>query len=190
MSMWGGPKKNRIRMVISAIALAATGFIIAGLQPSLIFVAAGLFVLLFFIPFGSGPSSALFAEKVPPDLQGRVMATRSMISQSMMPLAFILSGIFADYVFTPLLLEGGALASTFVGDVLGVGPGRGIGLMMICGGILLMLLSGLAYAHPRIRRIEIEVPDAIPDQDATGVVNSNTPLAKGGKPVETLIESS
>mgnify|MGYP001026170726 CR=1 FL=1 len=169
MSMWGGPKKNRIRTVIGSIALAATGFIITGLHPSLVFVSAGLFVLLFFIPFGSGTSSGIFAEKVPPDLQGRVLATRSMISQSMMPLAFILSGVFADHVFTPLLLEGGALAGTFVGDVLGVGPGRGIGLMLICSGILLMLISGLAYAYPRIRRIEIEVPDAIPNQAAAVV---------------------
>lgn len=190
MSVWGGPKSNRIRMLIGSIALASTGFIIAGLKPSLVNIAAGLFVLLFFIPFGASTSSAIFAQKVPPSLQGRVSATRSMVSQSMMPLAFILSGIFADHLFTPLLLEGGALAGTFVGDVLGVGPGRGIGLMLICGGILLMVISGLVYAHPRIRRIEVEVPDAVPDEDKSEEGAASVPPAEGSNPIKAPIEPS
>lgn len=164
MSIWGGPKKNRVKTIVAAISLSSFGFIIAGFRSSLAFIAIGMFVLLFFIPFGSGPSSALFAAKVEPNVQGRVFSTRSMISLSMMPFAFLLSGVLADKVFTPLLLEGGTLADTFVGDLLGVGPGRGIGLMLICSGLFLLLISGLAYLNPRIRNIESEIPDVIPDQ--------------------------
>ena len=91
MSIWGGFKKDKIQSVIVFIFLASMGFMVAGLQPSLLFVSVGIFIMTFFIPFASGPSSAVFAEKVATDVQGRVFATRSMISQSMMPLAFILS---------------------------------------------------------------------------------------------------
>lgn len=164
MSIWGGPKQRMIHAVIGFIALASLGFGIAGLQPTLGYVSAGLFVLMFFIPFASGPSSALFSAKVAPDVQGRVFATRSMISLSMMPLAYILSGVLADRVFNPLLVEGGALANTFIGRWIGVGAGRGIGLMLICSGILLLAASGIAFANPRIRNLESEVPDAVPDQ--------------------------
>lgn len=163
MSIWGGPKKNKISAVIVFIFLASIGFVVAGLQPTLGFVSAGVFILTFFIPFANGPSSAVFAAKVAPEVQGRVFATRSMLAQSMMPLAYILSGVFADNLFTPLLLEGGALANTFVGDLIGVGPGRGIGLMIICSGVLLLIVSGAAYANPRIRNIEKEIPDAVLD---------------------------
>ena len=170
MSIWGGFKKNKIPSVIAFIFLASIGFLVAGFQPSLLFVGVGIFILTFFIPLASGPSSAVFAEKVAPDVQGRVFATRSMVSQSMMPLAFILSGILADKVFNPLMDQGGALSQTFVGRWIGIGPGRGIGLMVICSGILLMLISGLAYANPRIRGIETEIPDVVveeaDDQDA------------------------
>ena len=76
----------------------------------------------------------MFATKVAPEVQGRVMATRSMISMSMMPIAFLLSGFLADHVFNPLLVEGGKLANTFVGRWIGVGPTRGIGLMLITSG--------------------------------------------------------
>ncbi len=163
MSVWGGTKKNKIWSVIGFITLASLGFLFMGFQPSLIFIGIGVFTLAFFLPFGSGPSSALFAEKIAPDVQGRVLSTRSMISQSMMPLAFLLSGILADKVFNPLLDEGGRLANTFIGKWIGVGAGRGIGLMIICSGILLILISAVAYANPRIRHIETEIPDAVID---------------------------
>ena len=171
MSIWGGPKKKRIRLVIMAISFASMGFIIAGLKPSMLFIGTGLFILTVFIPFGSGPSSALFASKVAPDVQGRVFATRSMITQSIMPLAFILSGVLADNIFNPLLVEGGGLANTVIGDFLGVGPGRGVGLMMISSGIILLIVSGFAYANPHIRNIETEIPDALPDasEPETGI---------------------
>jgi MFS family permease len=164
LSVWGGPKEKKINAVIGFIFLSAFGFLVAGFQPSLTYVSVGVFILMFFIPFASGPSSAIFAAKVAPEVQGRVFATRSMIAQSMMPLAFILSGIMADNVFIPLLLEGGALADTFVGDWLGVGPGRGIGLMMICSGLMLLVISVIAYANPRIRNVETEIPDAVPEE--------------------------
>jgi MFS transporter, DHA3 family, macrolide efflux protein len=165
MSIWGGPKKNKIPAIIGFIFLASLGYLVAGFRPTMVFVGAGVFILTFFIPFASGPSSAIFAAKVAPDVQGRVFATRSMIAQSMMPLAYILSGVFADFVFNPLLVAGGALENTFIGDAVGVGPGRGIGLMIICSGLILLIVSGLAYANPRIRNIEMEIPDVIDPED-------------------------
>ena len=164
MSVWGGVKKGKVKAIIGFIVLSAAGFMVAGLRPSLLFVCIGLFLLVFFLPFGSGPSASLFAAKVAPDVQGRVFATRSMISQSMMPIAFLLSGILADNVFNPLLVEGGALANTFVGRWLGVGQSRGIGLMMITSGLILLVVSLFTYLNPRIRNIETEIPDAIPDE--------------------------
>jgi hypothetical protein len=46
--------------------------------------------------------------------------------------------------------------------------------MMICSGIILLIVSGLAYANPHIRNIETEILDAVPDglesEDGTPVV--------------------
>jgi len=166
MSVWGGVKKNRVPFVILFLLLGTLGFFIAGSSPSVTVISAGLFVLMFFIPFGGSISAAMFALKVAPEIQGRVVATRSMISQSMMPIAFLLSGFLADNLFNPLLVEGGALASTFVGRWIGVGPSRGIGLMLITSGIILFIVSGFAYANRHIRNIETEIPDVIPDEPA------------------------
>ena len=181
MSVWGGVKKNRVRFILFFIVLTSLGFFIAGSRPSLPIISAGLFVLMFFVPFGGSISSAMFATKVAPDVQGRVMATRSMVSQSMMPVAFLLSGFLADRVFNPLLVEGGKLAETFVGRWIGVGPTRGIGLMLISSGLILILISGIAYANKHIRSLETEVPDVVLED--VGGSTSGAPLAESEMPV-------
>jgi MFS family permease len=165
MSAWGGPKARKVPALIVFIAISSTGFLISGLQANTFMISAGRVVLLVFIPFASALSQAVFQVKIPPDVQGRVFAIRGMIARSMIPLAFILSGPLADKFFEPLMIEGGALASTFLGKILGTGPGRGIGLMFIISCLFLWGESLVAYTNPRIRNLESEIPDAILDED-------------------------
>jgi DHA3 family macrolide efflux protein-like MFS transporter len=160
MSSWGGPKR-RIPAVIGFIMLAWIGFLVAGLRPHPFFIGAGLFTLMFFIPLASGNSQVVFQSKVAPEVQGRVFSIRSMLSQSMMPLAFVTAGPLADYVFEPLMEDGGVLANTFIGQIMGTGPGRGVGLMFVFAGVVALIVSAFVYANPRIRNVEDEIPDAV-----------------------------
>jgi DHA3 family macrolide efflux protein-like MFS transporter len=162
MSAWGGPRR-RILAVIGFITLAGAGLLVAGLRSSALFVGAGMFILLFCIPLASAPSQAIFQTKIAPGVQGRVFAIRSMISRSMMPLAFLLAGPLADRIFEPLMQPGGALATTFLGTFLGSGPGRGIGLMFLLSGLTLLAASLAAYSTPRIRLVESDLPDVLPE---------------------------
>ncbi|MFV0375346.1 hypothetical protein [Microbacterium sp.] len=52
-------------------------------------------------------------------------------------------------MFTPLLVDGGALADT-LGRVIGVGESRGIGLMFGLVGVLLLVVAVLI---PRVRSV-------------------------------------
>ena len=54
----------------------------------------------------------------------------------------------------------GLLAGS-VGQILGVGPRRGIGLLFITMEILAILLTVAVYRYPRLRFVEEELPDAI-----------------------------
>jgi MFS family permease len=161
MSVWGGPKTRRIPKVIGYISLAVSGLILAGWGSNPLFPGVGFFIMLFFIPIASGTSMAVWQAKVPAELQGRVLSVRSLISQSMMPLAFLIAGPLADRIFEPLMQKGGALANTFLGGLLGSGPGRGIGLMFVLAGLVAVAVSGLAYLNKNIREIETELPDMI-----------------------------
>ena len=157
-SVLKGPKK-RITALLGFIGLALIGMIVAGLRPNAITTAAGFFWLMIFVPLASSSSQAVFQSKVAPDVQGRVFGIRSMISRSVMPIAFLLAGPLADKIFGPLMDVNGALANTFLGNLLGAGAGRGIGLMFVLSAVIGILVTIIAYANPRIRNIDEELPN-------------------------------
>jgi drug/metabolite transporter (DMT)-like permease len=79
-------------------------------------------------------------------------------SRSAIPVASLSAGPLADVLFEPLLRPGGALASS-VGAVIGVGKGRGSGLLLAVLGLVLMACAVAGLFSPRLRRTEREVPD-------------------------------
>jgi MFS family permease len=164
MGVWGGPKSRLIWGVVAAIALSGFGYFLAGLRPITWVIGAAQFVILFFIPISAALSQAVWQKKVAPDIQGRVFAIRAMIAYLIIPLANLVAGPLADNVFEPLLEEGGALSGSFVAGLVGVGAGRGIALIFIVSAISLWITSVYAFTNPRIRNLEEEIPDAIPDE--------------------------
>jgi MFS transporter, DHA3 family, macrolide efflux protein len=159
ISVWGGPRR-RILGVVGALAAAAGGVLVMGLQSSGLLIGVGMALFLFFIPVASSSSQAIFQTKVAPGVQGRVFAARSMIARSITPIAHLVAGPLADRVFEPRLRAGHPLAETVLGRLIGTGPGRGIGLVFVGSGLLLLGASALAWLNPRIRHVESELPDA------------------------------
>lgn len=159
MTVTGGPRP-RIHGVLGFGLLFGAALAIVGLRPSPVLIAAGLFLVMFGAPLINGSSQAIWQVKVPPDVQGRVFAVRRLIAQFTGPIGLLSAGPLADHVFRPLLVQGGPLAGS-VGRVLGVGPGRGIGLIYLSLAVLPLLASLWGYSQPRLRRVEEELPDAI-----------------------------
>lgn len=162
MGAWGGPKR-RVSAVLGLAFIQGVLIIIDGLQPSALLITVVGFFYLFIDPIITGCDQAIWMSKTPPEVQGRVFATRRMISWSMLPVAFLAGGLLSDNVFEPLMMPGGALAGS-VGQVIGVGPGRGIALLFIVMGTLMLLVTLRASLYPRLRRLEEELPDVVPDE--------------------------
>jgi MFS family permease len=180
MSAWGGPKR-RIHGVLFFLFLAGLFTMGFGFSPSLTVMAVAGFFLMLVLPVINGSSQAIWQIKVAPDLQGRVFAVRRMIAWSIIPIAYILAGPLNDKVFKPLLVEGGTLANTVVGQVVGVGPSRGTGLLFIVIGFLSALVALSGYLNPRVRNIEDELPDVTTEastgQDEPIVEDEPSPIA-------------
>jgi DHA3 family macrolide efflux protein-like MFS transporter len=162
MSVWGGPKR-RVLGVVGSGMIQGIFLIGAGLRadPVLMAVSGALYFLTF--PIMGGSSQAIWQSKTEPDIQGRVFAVRRMIAWSSLPISYLLAGPLADFIFEPLMKAEGALASS-IGQMIGVGPGRGIGLLIIVMGALQAVFSMFVLFYPRLRNLEDELPDVIPDE--------------------------
>jgi DHA3 family macrolide efflux protein-like MFS transporter len=158
LSLWGGPKR-RVHGVLIGCALGGlVGLVGVGVGRSLPVWAGAMFAMSMIFPTVNASSQTIWQSKVPPDLQGRVFSVRLMLAQAGTPLAMLLAGPLADRVFEPGMRAGGALAKTF-GPLVGTGPGAGMGLMLVFGGLFAALAALVGYAYRPLRVVESALPD-------------------------------
>jgi DHA3 family macrolide efflux protein-like MFS transporter len=160
MSAWGGPRR-RIYGVLNFELLSGLCFVLIGLRPSFWWTAVGVFGAHLTIAVVYGSNQAIWQSKVAPHVQGRVFAMQQMVTRAAAPLAYLLAGPLADEVFEPLLTSDGALVNG-PGQLLGAGPGRGIGLLFVLLGVAKVAVSLAGRIYPHVRNVEDELPDAIP----------------------------
>jgi len=158
MTVWAGPK-SRIHGVLGVGIFFGVAVSLLGIRASVLTVSIANFLLCACMPVVNVSLVTILQSKVPPALQGRVFSSVRLIAWSTVPLAFLTVGVLEDAVFEPLLRSGGALVNT-VGAVIGVGPGRGIGLLLILVGLLPVLCGIAGYISPRVRHVEQEIPDS------------------------------
>lgn len=160
MSVWGGPR-NRMHGVLGSALLIGVGLVLTGIRPFVTLIAIGTTFLLFVSPIQEGSRTALWQTKVAHQVQGRVFAFQQMGISFVVLIAYSTSGLIAERIFAPLLANNGTLANTIVGDILGVGAGRGAALFYVCLGILLIIVTSIAYLYPRLRLLDSAVPDVV-----------------------------
>lgn len=68
-------------------------------------------------------------------------------------MAYAVSGLLADYFFTPHLRSDGAWAEN-IGRLFGTGEGRGIGLFITLAGGLLCITAVTLYHMKSVRELE------------------------------------
>ncbi|HYC89373.1 MAG TPA: MFS transporter [Thermoanaerobaculia bacterium] len=137
ISMWGGPRR-RMQLILGFGALQGVIAIVVGWQTSVATLMFGAFSYVFLFPIIGAACNSLWQTKVPNELQGRVGAVRMMAFNVVRPLSFFLAGTLSDHVFGPR------------------------GLVMVMGAVTVLGTIG-AYAYPRIRGLEAELPDLLGD---------------------------
>jgi MFS family permease len=160
MSAWGGSKRQ-IFTLLGAALLDGLFLVAAGLRVSIPLLAVCGFGAMFCGPIINAASQAIWQVKVAPDLQGRVFAFRRTISMSASLVAPLLAAPLTDYIFKPAMAPGGALAGV-LGPIFGVGAKRGVGVMFSLVGLLIAATAIIALNVPRLRRVEVDLPDHEP----------------------------
>ncbi|MBN1874959.1 MAG: MFS transporter [Anaerolineae bacterium] len=157
MSVWGGPKR-RIDGVLNFELLSGLCFMLIGLRPTFWLTALGAFGAHITIAIVAGSNQTIWQSKVPSEMQGRVFSTQQMFTKAAAPLAYLIAGPLAEHVFEPLLAVEGGLSHT-AGLWVGIGPGRGIGLMFVLMGAIKMGVALVGRLNPQIRGVEEMLPD-------------------------------
>ena len=141
------------------IGLGFAGYFISmmGLTTNIYFIGGAIFLLFAALPFVNTSAEVLIRKTIENEKQGRAWGIIGIISQLGYVVAYSISGLLADNVFNPLLVEGGALAST-IGRVIGTGQGRGIGLLFIISGMMVVLLAVITYKNKSIKLYENPIP--------------------------------
>lgn len=162
MSLWGGTER-RMNGILWSTLFSGVCIAFAGANPAVLIQALGMFGFGFALALVNAHWISTVQTKVGLELQGRVMATNFMLMEAMVPLGYLSAGPLADRVFEPLMARGGAWAPT-LGTIIGTGPGRGIGLILVFSGIFIVLWAISAYLYRPIRCLEDILPDAKADE--------------------------
>jgi amino acid adenylation domain-containing protein len=160
MSLWGGTKRRAVGM-IGFVILEGFFTVISGLRPDFMLTAIGIFGFWFSVTMINSHWQALIQTKVGLELQGRVLATNQMIAMSSMPIGYFLSGVLADSIFEGAMNKSGIVAN-LLGPVIGTGTGRGMALLLICAGLLVILWSTIGFRFKPLILMEDSLEDAAP----------------------------
>jgi len=162
MSIWGGPRHRRLHAVMMCTLVFAAFTVLIGLRANLWLIGLGSFGISMWLVLLNGVYTTIVQVKVPQRFHGRVFAINTVIAWSTLPIGWTLVGPVGSRLLEPLMAPGGALASTF-GAVLGVGQGRGIGLLYVILGAAIALVVVVSKRHRLIARFDDDVPDALAD---------------------------
>ncbi|UTY29528.1 MFS transporter [Treponema putidum] len=137
--------KNKIKRILLILSLCSIGPIISGTTLNRIIITAGFFIFMFPVPYVNTLLMSIFQIKIERNVLGRVGALMTAILAAITPIAYLCAGPLADYVFEPIMNE----------------KGRGIGLIFIISGILLIISCFLMRLNKTVTSIEKRLPDYI-----------------------------
>ena len=160
LTAWGGPKRRMDGLLVAA-ALAGLASVAIGIRENILLMGLGVFFIGVTFMFMFGLNRVIWQVKAAPDVLGRIFSLRVALGMGAMSLGVLLGGPLAQHVFEPLMADGGALAGS-VGQLIGVGDGRGIALMYIITGLTLIALVIVSALIRSLRLLEDILPDQTP----------------------------
>lgn len=146
-------KRSNVSVLTISLLVMGIFFSFIGFHENLWAVIIPGFLFSSTIPYANSSIDVLIRSNIDNEKQGRAWSLISLVTYTGAILAYGLSGFLADKVFNPLLMPGGALASS-LGHIFGVGAGRGIAFIFFISGIFIVCISLLIYRSKSIWQLE------------------------------------
>lgn len=148
-----GTSSRQSQVLAWALGAAGICFGFLGLTTRVPLLIGAGFCFFLALPFVNTSADVLIRRAIGGDTQGRAWGIIGLVSQLGYVGAYLVAGVLADRVFNPWLREGGRLAAT-AGRLVGTGPGRGIGLMLLISGLGVAAVAACAGRLRSIRALE------------------------------------
>ncbi|MDJ0674322.1 MAG: MFS transporter [Calothrix sp. MO_167.B42] len=155
MSIWGGSKRS-ISPLFLFSALNGIALVITGLKPSIWLITLGISLSFFTLPIVLSTNNTIWQNTVHPNVQGRVLALFYTITGLGAALGNLSASPLTDIISAHMMNADGILANT-IGKLVETGPGRGIGLLMVIEGLVMLFVSIILYNYFSSRHIDREL---------------------------------
>lgn len=156
LSLWGG-SKQRIHSLLAGFIGAGLSKTVFGLGRSAAVWLPAQFCSSLNFPLLGSSETAIWMEKISPEMQGRIFATNAIVVQTASAIAALIAGPLADQVFEPALTTGGSLSNLF-GSIFGTDAGAGISLLYVLCSLSMVFVGIIGFCLPKLNRIEELVP--------------------------------
>jgi MFS transporter, DHA3 family, macrolide efflux protein len=121
-------------------------------------IGAGVFLTGLSFIFVTGLNQIIWQVKSAPQVQGRLFALMGALAVGGQSLGILVAGPLASTVFQPMMQQGGILANS-IGILIGISPGRGMALMFIILGLIVLGVALVSWLNPKILFLEDRLPD-------------------------------
>lgn len=159
LSAWGGPKRRVYGMLLGFIGAGISKTIFGLGQSPVVWIPAQFCSSLNFPLLGSS-ETAIWMEKIAPEIQGRVFAANMLVVQVVSAIALLMAGPLADRLFEPAMQTSNHSSALFH-PIVGTGVGAGMALLYLLTSIGLILIGLGGYLSVQLRTVEqiIEEPE-------------------------------
>ena len=144
-----GLRGDLTRILRRSLGAAGVFLALMGVGTSVVWITASFFLFFAALPVINTCAEVLIRTSVSSERQGRIWGLIGLLTQIGYIVAYLTAGILADQLFNPLFLPQGTLAGS-LGRLIGTGPGRGIGLILILSGLGLTISSFAGRDHCRV----------------------------------------
>lgn len=140
-----------------AAGLMGCGLFMAlmGIRENIILTACFGFLMFVCMPIVQISAEVMIRRNLKNEVQGRAFGVIGFVSQMGYIVAYACSGILSDYVFEPFM-NGPSAPAAVIGTVIGYGAGRGVALLVILTGILLVLVGVTAFNSKTLKTLGLE----------------------------------
>lgn len=146
-----GLGSNPVRTLLAVnIGVAAVGGVFA-IRESWLLFAVGIFVYMCMIPAAEASEQTILQRVVPFERQGRVFGFAQSLESAATPVSAFLVAPVAEFAIIPWMREGSG--RHMLGWLLGSGDTRGIALMFLIAGLVMLAAVALAFVSPQYRRL-------------------------------------